>query len=211
MPSENSTWVTITVFLMVIGAVIAGGGLLWFTRPAPVEITIIPPQPTPTRQPTPTPAPIMVYVTGAVANAEQLYTLPPGSRVTDAINAAGGVTDEADTTRVNLADKLRDGDQVHVPERAAITGPPGAGAVDSAATVQAELALATPIGGEIVNINTATATELTVLPGIGPVTAERIVIYREANGPFTELIQLDDIEGIGPATLENIASQVVFD
>jgi competence protein ComEA len=134
-----------------------------------------------------------VYITGAVAQPEQLLTLLPSSRVSDAIEAAGGATDSADLERVNLAGILRDGDQIHVP------------------AFEEEVTLATPSGGGIVNVNTATAEELDTLPGIGPAVAERIIAYREANGPFADLAALDAVEGVGPALLEGIQELVVFE
>jgi competence protein ComEA len=209
MSTENRT--TLIVFALVLVAVIAGGILLVVTRPAPVAITVIPPEPTATPLPTNTPAPITVYVTGAVADAEQLVTLPAGSRVTDAVDAAGGLLPEADTTLVNLADLLRDGDQIHVPFAGTVQATPEAGITDNTDTVREELDLPTPVGGTVINVNTATAEELTALPGIGQVTAEAIIAYREENGPFASLQDLDEVSGIGPSTLENIAAQVVFE
>ncbi len=209
MSTENRT--TLSVFVLVMATVIAGGVLLVITRPAPVAITVIPPEPTATPLPTNTPAPIVVYVTGAVTNAEQMVTLPAGSRVSDAIDAANGLLPEADTTRVNLADLLRDGDQVHVPFMGSVDATPEGGVVDSPDTIRDELDLPTPVGGTVINVNTATVEELTTLPGIGEVTAEAIITYREENGPFTALEELDTVSGIGPSTLENIAAQVVFE
>jgi competence protein ComEA len=184
---------TIIAFIIVIAALIGGGVLLLATRPQPVHITINPPLPTATREPTPTQAPVTVYVTGAVAAPEKLYTLPPGSRVQDAIKAAGGAKDTADLTKVNQAVVVRDGDQIHVPEQGE------------------EISLATPSGGQIVHINTATVEELDNLPGVGPSLAEKIIEYRKANGAFKSLDDLDAVSGIGPALLEKIAPLIAFD
>ncbi len=191
--AEPSPRVAIIVFGLAALAIIGGGALLLSTRPQPARITIVPPMPTRTPAPTPTPGPITVYVTGAVARPETLLTLPPGSRVADALAAAGGADAAADLTRVNLAAILRDGDQVHVPAR------------DQA------VVLPTPSGGQIVNVNQATAEELSQLPGIGPGLAARIVAYREANGPFADLNALDAVEGIGPVLLEKLKDLVTFD
>jgi competence protein ComEA len=193
LPAEPSPRVTILTFVIVIVALIAGAGLLLATRPQPVKITVNPPLPTVTPLPSATPAPITVYVTGAVGKPESLVTLPIGCRVQDAIEAAGGATADADLERVNLAGLLRDGDQVHVPARGQ------------------ETALPTPGGGGVVNVNAATADELAALPNVGPTTAERIIQYREANGPFADLEALDAVEGIGPALLEKIRDLVVFE
>ncbi len=110
------------------------------------------------------------------------------------MEAAGGAADNADLTRVNLAQILRDGDQIHVPEADAV-----------------EIALPTPSGPVQVFINSATLEELQNLPGVGPALAQRIIAYRDANGPFADLDALDAVSGIGPAMLEQLEPLVVFD
>lgn len=192
-PSEVSPRALIAAFALLAVAIIGGIVLLLSTRPTPVEIIILSPQPTATPQPTSTPAPITVYVTGAVAAPEQMVMLPYDSRVQDAINAAGGATDSADLTRVNLAALLRDGDQVHVPEQN--TEP---------------VALATPSDTRV-RVNSATLEELMALPDIGQTTAQAILDYREANGPFTSMADLDAVTGIGPRTLEQLEGLVSFE
>jgi competence protein ComEA len=190
---DSSPRLTIAAFIIIALAIVGGAVLLLSTRPETVKITINPPPPTPTPLATFTPAPITVYVTGAVGQAESTITLPPGSRVQDAIDAAGGTTENANLEAVNLAGILRDGDQVHVPE------------------FNVETVLPTPGGGGIVHINTATLEEIDTLPDIGPAVAQRIIDYREANGPFANLEALDAVEGIGPALLEAIKELVAFD
>jgi len=190
---EPSPRTTIIAFVIVALAILGGAILLLATRPEPVNITIHPPAPTATPEPTSTPSPITVYVTGAVVQPETTFTLPPGSRVQDAIEAAGGVTDGADMERVNLAQILRDGDQVHVPE------------------IGVETALPTPGGGGIVHINSATLEELDTLPGIGPSLAQAIIDYRDANGPFADMAALDEVSGIGPGLLEDLEGLIAFD
>ncbi len=190
---EPSPRVTIIVFVVILLGIVGAAALLISTQPQPVQITINPPVPTSTAFPTGTPAPITVYITGAVAEPEQTLTLPSGSRVQDAIDAAGGMTETADLELVNLAGILRDGDQVHVPEQ------------------NQEVALPTASGGGIVHINTATVEELDTLPGVGPALAERIIAYRDANGAFTSLEDLDNVEGIGPALIGELQGLIAFD
>lgn len=196
MLSELSPRLTVALFLVVINMVALGGALLLRSRPEPAVITIHPPVPTATPLPTFTPAPILVYVTGAVHQPGTLHVLPSGSHVQDVIAAAGGVADLADTSRVNLAAILRDGDHIHVPLIHQDS--------DSAA-------LPTASGGNLVYVNTATAVELETLPGIGPMMALRIVAYRDAVGPFKNLDDLDNVSGIGPGTLAKLRGLVAFD
>ena len=169
--------------------------MLFRSRPEPAVITINPPLPTATDAPTATPSPILVYVTGAVQNPELTIELPFGSRVADAVDAAGGFTDSANKTLVNLAGILRDGDQVHVPSL----------------TDNAAVELPTPSGGAKVFINRATIEELQALPGVGPALAERIVNYRDSVGQFADLPELDNVPGVGEATLEKWRDLIAFD
>jgi competence protein ComEA len=201
-PRSPSSLITIVSLVLVGGLIIAGMALVLQTRPVPVEITIRPPVPTATDGPTETPGPILIYVTGAVKEPNTTVSLPAGSRVQEAVEAAGGMLEEADLARVNLAAVLRDGDQVFVPT---------IGNDTASADATSEVMLATPPGGTKVYINTATLEELDALPGIGPATAQSILDYREANGPFTSLEDLDQVSGIGPALLESIAPLVVFE
>jgi competence protein ComEA len=199
MNNEVAPRATIIAFIVVVSLIIAGGALLIAARPAPVQITINPPVPTPTDLPTAAPAPVLVYITGAVAKPEQTITLPAGSRVQDALDAAGGTLENADLTLVNLASIVRDGDQIHVP------------ALTEDTEAVTDETLPTPSGGEIVYINTATLEELMTLPDIGESTAQRIIDYRTANGAFASLEDLDQVSGIGPATLEKIAALISFE
>ena len=180
------------VILLIVGVLILGVfAYLLFTGDEPATITINPPLPTATHTPTGTSSPLEVYVTGAVTFPETRYSLPPDSRVEDAIAAAGGVTGEANLSGVNLAAPLRDGDQVHVPS-----------------LVEVELALPTSSVPTLVNINTATQAELETLPGIGPVSAQAIIEYRNVNGPFANIDMLIEVPGIGEATVENLRGSI---
>lgn len=194
MESGASPRTTIAVFVVVSVMIAIGAALVLGLRPQPVQISINPPASTATPGPSATPAPITVYVTGAVNRPQSLVTLAGGSRVQDALAAAGGAAADADLNAVNLAGLLRDGDQVFVPALAAAGNP-----------------LPTMMGGPKVRINLATAYELDALPGIGASTAAAIVAYREQNGPFASLADLDNVAGIGPALLESIADLIVFD
>ena len=192
----SSSRASLAAFLILVTLIALSGALLLLSRPDSVDITINPPPPTATPAPTATPMPIVVYITGEVAQRGTQHILPHGSRVSDAIAAAGGFTDLANRELVNLAGILRDGDQVHVP---------------SVETSQPEAGLPTPSGGSLVNVNTATLEELVTLPNIGPVTAQNIIDFREQAGPFSELADLDDVSGIGPATLEKLEELIRFD
>ncbi len=190
---EPSPRNTIVAFIIVIVALVVGAVLLLTTRPQPVQITINPPLPTSTPAPTSTFAPITVYVTGAVQKPDQTITLPYRSRVQDAVNAAGGTTLDADLDKVNMADYLHDGDQIHVPVKGQ--------------TVE----LPTPSGGVVVHINTATAEQLDSLPGIGPTLAADIIAYRDANGMFKSMADLDNVLGVGPSLMDQLQGLIVFD
>jgi competence protein ComEA len=137
---------------------------------------------------------VVVSVVGSVVRPG-LVTLPSGSRVADAVQAAGGLVPPADQASVNLAAVVTDGQQI-------VVGAPGA----PAGTADAAGGSAAVPGGKL-NLNTATAAELDALPGVGPVLAQRIVDHRD-QGPFTSVDQLDDVPGIGPARAAELAKLV---
>jgi len=146
---------------------------------------------------------VWVHVVGRVA-APGVVALPAGSRVGDAVGAAGGPLPDADLAALNLAAVVQDGAQVRVP--APGEEPVVADAADGTAGSSGGGA-AGPAGGGV-DVNTAPSTELQTLPGIGPVLAERIVAWREANGPFGSVDALLDVSGIGPAVLGQIRDLV---
>jgi competence protein ComEA len=135
---------------------------------------------------------IVVDVVGAVRRGG-LYRLPEGARVADAVARAGGPTAKADIALVNLAAPLADGQQVVVPRRVA----PGAAAGGAASGPGAKVSLAN-----------ATLDDLDGLPGIGPVTAQKILDWRQAHGPFRSVDDLDAIPGIGPARITQLRDLV---
>lgn len=138
---------------------------------------------------------VTVHVVGAVKKPG-VYQLPEGSRITDAVEAAGGATNKAHPELVNLAAKLVDGQQIILP-----------GTSNSSGAAQAPV----PGGGAEakISINSADAQTLQELPGIGPALAERIIEFRTKNGPFSTVEELDAVSGIGPAMLEKLSDLVV--
>lgn len=166
-------------------------------------------------------SPMTVHVVGEVKKPS-VVQLSPGARVVDAVEAAGGLTKDAVTERINLAQPVTDGQQVLIPnEKTAAelhaaggqaglapggqAGNTSAGApTDGTAGSDSEGRSTTDgaASGGLINLNTATAADLEELPRVGPVLAQRIVDFRTEHGPFTATEQLDDVSGIGPAMLE---------
>jgi len=131
---------------------------------------------------------VFVHVAGLVAKPG-VYELPLDSRVFDAIAAAGGVTDKADDASINLARIVQDGEQI-------VVTPAGTSA--------------TAVAAGKLNINQATASDFDLLPRIGPTLAERIVAYREENGPFPSIDALGNVPGIGDVTLAGFRDQLTL-
>lgn len=176
-----------------LGLLIAGGLFLTARNPSGQTVVLLP---------SPTPQPIIVYVTGAVQRPG-VYMLPRESRLVDAIRMAGGFLEGADLNQINLAQAVKDGDQLVIPGVSLFPTPAltiGGGGI---------LVTPTPEGGSPININTAPVELLETLPGIGPTTAQAIVDYRLENGPFTSVDDLLKIPGIGPTTLEEIRGLVI--
>ncbi|MBN1922423.1 MAG: helix-hairpin-helix domain-containing protein [Anaerolineae bacterium] len=142
-------------------------------------------------QSTPELATLRVYLSGAVMQP-QVVEVPDGSLLADALMAAGGPAPEADLESVNLAAPLINHQHIHIPARTATPVP----AVDSASPVA------------LINLNTATLVDLLTLPGIGEIRAQAILDYRAAHGPFVRIEDLQNVEGIGPATYERLAPYV---
>lgn len=156
-------------------------------RSQPLQSAPLRAEPAPARK-------LLVHVVGAV-RSPGLYRLDEGSRIDDAITAAGGAKPKAALDLVNLASPVADGQQVVVPVR-------GRAGVSSPGTPPGSLL------DERVHLNTATLEELDALPGIGPVTAQKILDYRTEHGAFSSVEELDAVPGIGPARLAELLKQV---
>jgi competence protein ComEA len=189
----------IGLFLGVAGSF---GAMTLTNQVRPAPIVIVPPEPTPLPEATATPGLLRVFVNGAVRQTA-VYELPPNSLVQQAIDAAGGFTDEANMAVINLAQPLSDGLQIYVPtqgeELPAVVSMPAAAPTTSAAN---------PTGSSnasgVININTATKDDLETLPGIGPSTAQNILDHRDANGPFQTIENIMDVSGIGEGRFNQI-------
>ena len=163
-----------TILGSLIGLLVAG--IIWMTarQPSGEAVALRPP---------PTPAPISVHVTGAVANPG-VYQLPRESRVSDTIDAAGGLLPIADDESVNLAAMVEDGAKLNIAKS------------DFYGTSSQSISR--------VNVNTASLEELDTLPGITPSTAQAIIDYRRQYGEFLRIDEITEVSGIGPATYERI-------
>jgi competence protein ComEA len=184
----------------VLFGLLAGGVLLLVARrPNGEAVHLLPP---------PTPLPLTVHVTGAVTHPG-LCTLSPGSRVQDAIQAAGGFISAANDQGLNLAAFVQDGDQIRVPLKQPIADAPAS--TGSAVKAGAENLLASQGDSRQININTAPVEELDQLPGIGPVIAQKIIDYREENGPFAYIEAIQDVPGIGPSKFDQMKELVTVE
>lgn len=192
----------VVALLVLASCASAGLVVLWWTaRPHPTPSTV-PTAATPaitTPSATPSPGAIVVHVSGAVTSAG-VYELTAGARVVDAIEAAGGAVDDARTDQLNLARTIQDGEQIHVPDAAEVAS---AGPVDRSGHATPGVAA----GGRI-SLNTASASELETLPGVGPVLASRIVEHRERAGGFAAIEDLLQVDGIGEKTFAELRELV---
>jgi competence protein ComEA len=143
----------------------------------------------------PSPPPQLVVDVAGAVRRPGLYHLAPGTRIADAVAAAGGATANADVTLVNLAAPIADGEQVLVPTR----GQAGAGAGPAGA----------PSPTAPLDLNSASAEQLDALPGIGPTTAQKIIGYRQAHGPFHSVDELEGVPGIGPSKVAQLKGLVI--
>ena len=180
--------VPVVVLLSAIGAVVTAGFLAGVRHgaPEPVELPLASagaPPPIATTQP----SMLRVHLAGAVEEPG-LYEVPAGFRVGDLVDAAGGPTADADTAAVNLAERMRDGQQIYVP---------------LAGEQPVARAAGTDASGPL-DVNVATAAQLEKLPGIGPSLSAAIVAYRAEHGPFATLDALEQVPGIGASKLSQL-------
>lgn len=155
----------------------------------------------PARTPSASPALLVVDVNGKVVHPG-VYRLPPGSRVYDAVEAAGGVRPGVDTVSLNLAAPLQDGQQIVVGRPAAAQSAPAIGGATGAAPA-GSTAPTVPL-----DLNTATPEQLDTLPGVGPVLAQHILDWRTQHGQFTSVTQLNDVSGIGEVKFADLRELV---
>jgi len=175
------------IFFGVLFGLLSAGLILLVSRPKPGRAVLL--------RPAPTARPLVINIDGAVVSPG-VYTLPVQSRTVDAVQAAGGLAENANPGSVNLAAELEDGIHIYIPARN-----PG----DDSKNLPGQ-AIGLSDSGELVsliNINQASLDVLVSLPGIGPVTAEKIIIYREEQ-LFTRVEEIQKVPGIGPATFEQI-------
>lgn len=175
--------------------------------PVAAQTTAAPEEPGPEADGAPESAGVVVHVAGAV-HEPGVVELPAGARVADAVAAAGGEQTDAELAAVNLARPLVDGEQVYVP-RVGEEPPGSAGGAAPPPDAGAGTGAGEPAGdGGVVDLNTADLAALDTLPGVGPAIAQRILEWRDANGPFHSVEELLEVSGIGPATLDKLRERV---
>jgi len=187
--------------LRVVGSFLAAAAILttwWILSGRPEKIEAAPPLAVSSSAPASTPpqAEVVVDVVGKVKDPG-IVTLPPGSRVIDAIKAAGGIEGKADTTALNMARVLSDGEQILV-------------GIEPVGSAGASADGAPGVGGAKVNLNSATEEQLDELPGVGPVTAGAIIAWRGEHGRFSRIEELMEVKGIGPATMAELEPLVMI-
>ncbi len=202
---ELSRPAVLAVLLVALAAVVLAGSYAWRARSLPdgvpaqaAPMAVEPSSPSPGLVAEPSPSTdqeVVVDVAGRVRRPG-IVTLPLGSRVVDALAAAGGVRGKADLAGINLARVLADGEQILVTSEGAQPPAGGAGAPAGSA----------PTG--LLDLNTATLEQLDTLPGIGPVLAERIVAWRSTNGRFSTIDELKEVSGIGEARFADLSTRV---
>jgi competence protein ComEA len=188
MPQISRARALAYVAVLLVALLLVGRLAFRKEHPAPAQVApaALRAEPAPVRR-------LLVHVVGAV-RTPGLYRLDDGSRVDDAIGAAGGPRPKADLDAINLAAPVADGQQVIVPVRGSGTAAAGAGSSGTAA-------------GRV-HLNTASLEQLDTLPGVGPVTAQKILDYRDQHGAFSSVDELDAVPGIGPTRLAELKELV---
>lgn len=201
--TPDRSHVRMLVLVGVLAALVAVG-YLWLARPRPqpaapaATASLSEPRPTLSAGPAAASSPVVVHVLGKVEHPG-VVTLPSGSRVAEAIKAAGGVRPGAKTGTLNLARPLVDGEQIPVGIRApSPPQPPPGGAIPTVPGAP----------GAPLDLNAATPDQLDDLPGVGPVLAQRIVAYRTQHGRFRSVEQLQDVSGIGAHRFADLKTMV---
>jgi competence protein ComEA len=187
--------------LVVAGPRLAGTGAASGDSGASETVAPLEPVSTPA-----TSSRLVVHVVGAV-NRPGLYHVREGGRVADAVQRAGGATGAADLAGLNLAAPLVDGTQILVSARV-VPASESASAADSSSEGVTGAGLAAPGAMQTTSLATATAEQLDELPGVGPVTAQKILDYRAEHGPFRSVDELDAVPGIGPTRIEQLRDLV---
>jgi competence protein ComEA len=184
--------------IVLLALAVVGAGLVVIVRssdpPAPAVERVAA---TPAAEASPSPSGrVVVHVSGQVTTPG-VYELPEGSRVQDALEAAGGPLAEADPNALNLAAVLADGQKVTIPKPGEVLADDGTGTAQGAG-----------VPGARVNLNLATQAQLEELPGVGPVLAQRIITHRQTKGRFTSPRQLLEVSGFGPKKYESVKDQI---
>jgi len=186
---------------VLVGGFVALMGIIRTPAQPPIEVRAREPLPTPT-------VTLYIHIDGAVQRPG-VYPLPGGTRVFEAIDAAGGKSDDADLRELNLAARVADGQKLVIPSKIEPTEVAEASA-PAPSVAGANSAPANAASARI-NVNTATQRILETLPGVGPVTANRIIEYRQANGPFTRIEQLREARIVNASTFERIRNLIAVD
>lgn len=181
-----------TLFGILVGLLVAAGILVILRSPGGEGINLLP---------APTAKPMVVHISGEV-NQPGVYEIPQKSRIFEVITAAGGFTQDADVDALNQADFVQDGSKIVIP------------ALQDTIRTNTTTYVATPANStsaDLININTASQTELENLPGIGATRADDIISYRLVNGKFQRIEDIMKVPGIGSTTFENIKNLIVIE
>lgn len=192
------TWQHIALGIL-IGLILAGGILLFILPNRGSPITLVTKTPNLTPQASATLELIRVHVTGAV-NEPGLITLPKGACLADAIEKAGGLIEGYDQNLLNLSEPISDGQRIHIPRLDE----------QSISNFNQGRSITFSTEESLININTADFETLCLLPGIGPTKAQAIIQYREENGLFLDITDIQKVKGIGPTLFNTIKDQITI-